>query len=283
MLFFQPQKNSSEFGEESLCIYGPPGNGGKDWVLQHYPGIIDVTDCMDVLDRIPKTHWILFDGDIEETDVLIKRPRTIILSRHPVSGCGQYKEFRRTERTLFGTQDTFIDAPAEFVFQNMETDRPSYIDMMDTCIGEHGNNMGLIHENLTSAEMMPIEDIANALDSLGYAVELDTEMYKGNWDLYNYYSLFAYCIPCHIVKGRSRTQRAASMWTKYLNMCMKQKRLKDLNLDIDTLDLLKLGVLHGQNLGGLTRTQLDMVKCADFYKRIKTKALQALKKSAVDA
>lgn len=257
-----------------LCVFG---KSQLKWVTETFPEAVDITECdADFIDRIPKTLWVVSEN-VEHLDFIRARENGIFMSPCKLDG---FKEYKETEliRVYDGRVDIFYDAPSQFIFENMETPKSSYISMIDKTVGEHGNNLGLIHENVIHADI-PMEKIAESLDTLAWANHIDMEMYKGNWDLYNYFSFFAYCIPCSIVNGKSKTRNNASMWTKYLNGCMKQKRLSDLGVDVDTVNVLRKYAEKGENVLNLSKTDIDTLKIGDFYGTLKQKMIQKLKKT----
>lgn len=264
--------------KKSTCVYGPHGSGKSTWVTQNFPGIIDVTDWdPEFIERLQITQWI-FSENPEHLETFKGRDTFVFVSTHRVDGFAEYHECHRA-RELFGEQDVTWNKPSTFIIDNLETQKESYVHMIDQCIGEHGNSLGIIHENIIYADMS-FEDISKALDSIVWANHIDIEMYKGNWDLYNYFNFFAYCVPCAIVRGRSTTRNTASMWTKYLIGCMKQKKFSEIGVDIDTLDLLRKYAERGENVMNLPRSDIDSLKIGDFYEKLKPRIIQKLKKNA---
>lgn len=270
------RKVSTENYTGPLCVYG---KSQLQWVTESFPNAVDITDWdSETMERITKSLWVLSENP-DHLSFVQSRPKSIFITQTKLEGFAEYKECVEPQRVLPGCQDIFYDTPSKFIFENMETSKPSYMSMVDKSVGEHGNNLGLLHENVIHADIT-LEEISEALDSLAWANHIDMEMYRGNWDLYNYFSFFAYCIPCSIVNGRSRTRNNASMWTKYLNGCMKQKKLSDLNVDMETLQVLRMYAEKGQNVLNLPSKELDTLKIGDFFKTLKQKTIQKLKKSA---
>lgn len=271
------RKKKSPYNGGRLFIWGPHGSGKTTWVKENFDYVeLEYDNAEDFMERLNPFTWLLIDNeDFDFPD----RDYTIYISlcdRNLPSNVHKI-EFKPRERTLYGTQDVFIDSK-DYIFENISTYRDSYVDMIDKCYGEHGNSMGLIHENLTNSSLNII-GLANVLSSLSEACIVDDKMYSGNWELFQIYNTLAYAYPCSIIKGSIKTNTPASMWTKFLNECMKRKKLKDMGIDHDEIWLLKEYGLIGENPKKLTRSEIDALKFADFYGKLKTKTIQKLKKS----
>jgi hypothetical protein len=116
------------------------------------------------------------------------------------------------------------------------------------CIGEslceHGYMWGVVQENYVDTPGETMDFYADIADHLSLAGGLDDKIYDGNWHLLPFFNLHAVMYPARMIDHRleAETLRPGSMWTKYQNMCMRQKKLKNIsqkNLDIDCLMLLR--------------------------------------------
>jgi hypothetical protein len=61
---------------------------------------------------------------------------------------------------------------------------------------------------------------------------------------------------------------------------MRQKKLKELKIDTEEIQLLREYALQGQNPIKLSKQNIDILKYGDFYGKIKHKHIQKLKNLA---
>jgi hypothetical protein len=271
------KKNKYKNGR--VFLWGPHGSGKTTWAKENFDCVeLEYDNVEDFIERLNPFAWLLVDN--EDVRDIPERDRTIYIAIKDrcVSSDVIKIEFAPREREQEGTQDIFID-PNEHIIKNITTQRESYIDMIDSCYGEHGNCMGIIHENLSQSSLS-ISETSNVLDSMSKAVLIDDMMYIGNWDLFKFFNVFAYVDTCSIINGSVSEIRPATMWTKFLNECMKRKKIKETRRDIDTLWLLKEYALRCENPEKLSSSDIDVLKYTDFYGKLKPRAVQKLKKQA---
>lgn len=106
--------------------------------------------------------------------------------------------------------------------------------LVDELYCEHGNIMGFVHENYTSA----VCDYADVMHSLSDASVFDEKMYGGAWELMPYFINSACAIPCALIDGSAKSTNQASLWTRHMNACMRKKQFKESQLDLDTVDFM---------------------------------------------
>ncbi len=271
------KKNKYKNGR--VFLWGPHGSGKTTWAKENFDCVeLDYDNVEDFIERLNPFAWLLVDN--EDVRDIPERDRTIYIAIKDrcVSSDVIKIEFAPREREHEGVQDVFID-PNEHIIKNITTQRESYIDMIDSCYGEHGNCMGIIHENLSQSSLS-IGETADVLDSMSKAVLIDDMMYVGNWDLFKFFNVFAYVDTCSIINGSVKEIRPATMWTKFLNECMKRKKIKESRRDIDTLWLLKEYALRSENPEKLSSSDIDVLKYTDFYGKLKPRVVQKLKKQA---
>jgi hypothetical protein len=274
----------------AVCVWGPYGCGKTTWVRENF----DVVDQVEQFSALPPHRWILIDNcdDPDQYQSLFTRPRTLFISTKPIDELHCYEFPNKTPiRTLFGQPDIFKES-RDVIIENLQSNLTTYTDMFHTCSGEHGNGMGLVHENFIHADAS-IGEMADVLDSLAWSDMVDYEMYRGKWDMFHLFNFFAYVTPCSIIRGRVAVGSVspATMWTKYLNGCMKEKRLAELrrisDLCIGRIDVIyTLGLLRDYAVSGLcmplqlSGTELDVLKYVDFYGKLKPRMISKLKKAA---
>lgn len=275
------RKKKSLYSSGRVFVFGPHGSGKTTWIKNNFDYVeldYDLT-LEEFTSRLDPYTWLLVDNEDFEFP---ERERTIYVSTRDMVTASDVQriECRPLERIFHGVQDSFMDTDA-YIFQNLHTRRESYIDMIDKCYGEHGNCIGIIHENVTSAEI-DMNTMAHVLDEISTATLVDDMMYKGNWDLFKIFNVFGYVIPCKLLNGSVKSRNAASMWTKFLNECMKRKKIREMRIHIDTLWLLKEYATVCQNPENLSSSNLDTLKYVDFLGRLKPKNIQRLKKACVE-
>lgn len=117
-------------------------------------------------------------------------------------------------------------------------------DFIGHHIPEHGHVMDMIHDNYIDGNPEHFNEI---LDCLGIATIFDDKIYEGNWDLLPFFSIESCIRPAiyinHSVKGEIRP---GSMWTKYSNTCMREKKVRamssrvpGLHLDVDAFMVIR--------------------------------------------
>lgn len=278
------RKNSSIFEhiQGAVCVWGPYGCGKTTWVKDNFDVII-IEEPFGLVERVKPSQYILiddFDSSDKDFSKLFQRPRTIIISNKPIDGLYNY-EFpnKKSLRNLFGKRDIFVD-PKSYIHECLSTPMENYIDSIYKCSAEHGNGMGIVHENYYKC--LDINNCFSVVESLCLASELDTVIYKGQWDTTTlmFFNMAAYAFPFSIIQGNCKQIDSASLWTKYLNFCMKKKKLRESRIDIDRLHLLKEYAIREQNPENLSSSDLDLLKYVDFNNKLKIRVVQKLKKEA---
>ena len=195
-------------------------------------------------------------------------------------------EFEGHERDIFETPKSFIYS---LLCKGGTNQVGAY---MASHIHEHGYVWGVVQENYVDVPDKPMEFYADVADSISIAGIIDNRIYNGSWDLVPMFNLHACLIPAHQI-GHSLDAgvlRPGSMWTKYQNFCMRNKRLKTIvlknfprNVTIDTLMLIRDYCIQGDTEVireyKFDKSDLDILNHLAIVKKIKTKTLSSLKKS----
>jgi hypothetical protein len=191
-------------------------------------------------------------------------------------------QFEGCERDLFET-------PRDFIYSLLCKGGQNQVGAhMASHIHEHGYVWGVVQENYVDTQNKPLEFYAEVADSLSYAGVLDDKIYNGSWDLIPFFNLHACLIPASKIDHGlvAEKLRPGSMWTKYQNFCMRNKKLKTLfqkKLDVDALMVLRDYCQNGDvtmlKEYGFEKSDLDILNHLAIVKKIKTKTLSSLKKS----
>ena len=244
---------------------------------------IDYDDPVEFMSRVPKNRWVLIDNfdalDSKLFSTWFTRPCTVYISNKPIDGLINREHVNKKNlRNLFGDRDIHMD-PKDYLINQLKTKMDPF-DAIHKCGAEHGNGVGIIFENYSS--VCSLDETIELLDSLSLASVLDQRIYAGQWDYetLKYFNFFAFTKPLGIINGRITGEIAsATIWSKFLNVCMKRKKLKEAGFDVYTVELIREYAIHEQNPLGLT-SEIDILKIGDLTGRLKAKTIQKLKKCA---
>ena len=161
--------------------------------------------------------------------------------------------------------------------------KESTSEFLDRVMFEHGNTLGLIHENYVDY-VSSCECMANITDSFSFADMIDTDIYTEiSWNLVTYFNVSSCLIPAVLIRkdnaNTKKTQlRPGSIWTKYSNTCMKANRLKRLKVNRDCIELC-VKYINNENFSVNTfdSYDLDTLNQLSLSEKIKPKILSKLK------
>jgi hypothetical protein len=88
---------------------------------------------------------------------------------------------------------------------------------------EHGNMLGLIHQNYSNAA---VSNLISITESLSLSDVIDTKLYEGDWHLLPYFFVEGIISTTFHIGHTAETIQPASIWTKDLNMRMRDKKLR---------------------------------------------------------
>lgn len=153
----------------------------------------------------------------------------------------------------------------------------STVKFIDRYLSEHGNTLGIIHENYPGFIGDDLESLVNISHSLSDSVIIDEKIYSEiSWDLMPFFNVSACIIPCCWIEPQKQTLRPGSIWTKYSNMCMKKNRLKKLKIPLEYINLWVSRANSGEKIP-FDSYDLDSINQLSLSK-IKPKILNTLKK-----
>lgn len=104
------------------------------------------------------------------------------------------------------------------------TRRPG--NLMGEYLDEHGNMLGMIQENYVNS---PNVDTIQVTEALSNADIIDCRIYEGNWDSMCYFYNEGILIPSFHIGHTLNEIRTASIWTKSLNIRMREKKIREMN------------------------------------------------------
>jgi len=265
----------------AVCVWGPYGCGKTTWVKEQLkPLEIDYDDPEEFMARVG-TRWVLVDNfEALDPKVFCKwyaRPMTVYISARPIEEihCHEHTN-KKNLRDLFGARDIHMD-PKDYLVMQM-TSKCDPLDAIHKCGSEHGNGLGIIFANYQS--VCSLDEAVELMDSLSIATLIDQRIYRGNWDYETrkYFNFHSFTVPLSIIKGRTGEVTSATLWTKFLNECMKRKKLREAGLDHDSVEVARAYAIREQNPLDLDSSQLDALKIGDLTNKLKAKTVQKLKK-----
>ena len=234
-----------------VCLHGPVGSGKTTWAKNHLDYIeIDEEQLkskevsLALIDRIKtlKRHILIdnYDGmsNLPGAPLFLKpvtKCCTFLISNKPIVGVTNREINVCSRPVLFNHLDDFSE-PIQIVHRHMTSQIPR-MELIDKIHCEHGNMIGYVHENYTSADST-LEDACKILHSMSDASMVDCHMYDGNWELMPFFVNSACAIPCNILNGRVTSKKQASAWTKHMNTCMRLKQFKESRLNLDVVDFM---------------------------------------------
>jgi len=203
-------------------------------------------------------------------------------------------DLRRVKQSLTFTSDARDDfiGPRDFIISLVSrsgTENPA--EYIGHPIQEPGNIASILHENYPDSKGQ-LETISNYL-SMSDVIE--SRVYAGDWELISYFNLWGCILPAtEIAHTLSNKLRPGSTWTKYQNMCMRQKKIQLIstkiphcNLDIDGLLLIRSQIEKGDFENflyyELEPSDIDILNHLSPQNKLKAKAISSLKKQCVEA
>jgi len=157
------------------------------------------------------------------------------------------------------------------------------------CSHEPGNMVSILQENYVDAKGI---DYAAVADEISQSDMYENKMYEGDWHLMPYYTLHGCIIPAVAIghKLNPGRMRPGSSWTKHQNMCMRNKKLKNITnrfpdkyIDYDTLLLLrKMGEVGNYDILKEYRIEpkdIDVLNHLSPFHKLSSKVVQVMKKA----
>jgi len=250
--------------DKVIIIGNSPSKKLNNMVIYEYP-----TKTLEELIEIAKLYQVT-DLDI------IKRSKGDI--RYIISSIGD-------EKDVFWTPKDFVKS---MICRGGKRYARDYIGQM---IEEHGHVMDMLFDNYIDSSAEPTK----VLECFSIADIYDGVIYSGNWNLLPYFSIESCIYPSHLINHSVKGDiRPGSVWTKYSNMCMRRKKVKDMttrvarhHLDIDALMLFRDYFEKG--LGKefikeyqLHKTDFDVLNHLCLKRKLKPSLVTALKKHCLE-
>ena len=187
-----------------------------------------------------------------------------------------------------GDRDVF-ESPKNFIYGLLcHGGEDEVYDNIGESLCEHGYMWGVVQENYVDTPGENMEFYARVAEHLSTAGILDETIYHGNWHLLPFFNLHAVLYPAQMVGHRLDAEklRPGSMWTKYQNMCMRQKKFRNIvkkNLDINGLMVIRDYCQNGDatmlRQYNFDSQDLDIMNHLAIVNKIKPRIMTQLKKT----
>lgn len=149
----------------------------------------------------------------------------------------------------FSDSKDIFKTPKEFVYDLVCSDVKYPEKDILSCLGkiqEHGYTWGIIHENyLDSPNVENCHD--EIADWMSMADVLDSIIYNNNWNILDYFNLYAIIMPAIKINHSLLTtnMRPGSAWTKYSNFKMRMARFKSMRIPLESVGVHQMYLHEG--------------------------------------
>lgn len=207
--------------------------------------------------------------------------------------CGNVRNFLYSIN--FSDSRDIFQTPRDFVCDLLCESNVNISNYFCASIPEHGYTWDIVHENYPDSKNANIEYISECMSQSDV---LDTEIYKGTWELIPVFSTVSTIMPAfQLNHSLDRSViRSGSAWSKFGNFKMRDMKYRSMSnrttfkMDIDTLMLIKTYIQLDREKAleickayKLTSSDMDVINHLALINKLKSKELQSIKKSLKDA
>ena len=201
-------------------------------------------------------------------------------------------DLRWVFRSLEFTSDARDDfcSPKEFVTDLVSVhSKVNPADFIGHPVSEPGNIASILNANYVDGPKNKI-DLALISNYFSQADIIEDAVFSGSWDLLPYFNIFGCILPAMAIGHTLKPPlKPGATWTKYQNMCMRNKKIKSmshrvprLDLDVDGLLLLRDHAEAGNyeilREYGLQAQDVDVMSHLSPVRKLKPKTLSTIKK-----
>ena len=148
----------------------------------------------------------------------------------------------------------------------------------------------ILNANYVEAPVKSRLDLALIADYFSQADVIEDRVFSGSWDLLPYFNLFGCILPAVAIGHTLKPPlKPGSTWTKYQNICMRNKKIKlmsrrvpRMDLDLDALMLLRDRAEAGDyeilREYGIQPQDVDVMSHLSPLRKLKPKTLSTIKK-----
>ena len=187
------------------------------------------------------------------------------------------------------TRDDF-NSPREFVTDLVSVwTKNNPVKFIGHPVCEPGNMASILNANYIDGPKNKL-DFALIADYFSQADVIEDAVFAGAWELLPYFNLFGCVLPAVAIGHTLKPPlKPGSSWTKYQNICMRNKKIKAmshrvprLDLDLDALMLLRDKAEAGDyellKEYGIQPQDVDVMSHLSPLRKLKPKALSTIKK-----
>jgi hypothetical protein len=201
-------------------------------------------------------------------------------------------DLRRVFMSLEINSDTRDDfnSPREFVTDLVSVwTKTNPVKFIGHPVCEPGNMASILNANYIDGPKNKL-DFALIADYFSQADVIEDAVFAGGWELLPYFNLFGCVLPAVAIGHTLKPPlKPGSSWTKYQNICMRNKKIKAmshrvprLDLDLDALMLLRDKAEAGDyellKEYGIQPQDVDVMSHLSPLRKLKPKALSTIKK-----
>ena len=183
-----------------------------------------------------------------------------------------------------------FNSPREFVTDLVSVwSKTNPAKFIGAPVCEPGNMASILNANYVDGPKNKL-DLALIADYFSQADVIEDAVFSGSWDLLPYFNLFGCILPAVAIGHTLKPPlKPGSTWTKYQNICMRNKKIKSmshrvprLDLDLDALLLLRDRAEAGDyeilREYGIQPQDVDVMSHLSPLRKLKPKTLSTIKK-----
>jgi hypothetical protein len=187
------------------------------------------------------------------------------------------------------TRDDF-NSPREFVSSLVSMySQVNPVKFIGHPVCEPGNMASILNANYIDGPKNKL-DFALIADYFSHADVIEDAVFSGSWDLLPYFNLFGCILPAVAIGHTLKPPlKPGSSWTKYQNICMRNKKIKAMSHRVPRLDLDLDGLLLLRDMAeagdcellkeyGIQPQDVDVMSHLSPLRKLKPKALSTIKK-----
>jgi len=187
------------------------------------------------------------------------------------------------------SRDDF-NSPREFVTDLVSVwSKVNPVQFIGHPVCEPGNMASILNANYVDGPKARL-DFALIADYFSQADVIEDSVFSGSWDLLPYFNLFGCILPAVAIGHTLKPPlKPGSTWTKYQNICMRNKKIKSMShrvprmdLDLDALMLMRDMAEDGNydilREYGIQPQDVDVMSHLSPLRKLKPKALSTIKK-----
>jgi hypothetical protein len=183
-----------------------------------------------------------------------------------------------------------FNSPREFVTDLVSVySKVNPVKFIGHPVCEPGNMASILNANYIDGPKNKL-DLALIADYFSQADVIEDSVFSGSWELLPYFNLLGCILPAVAIGHTLKPPlKPGASWTKYQNICMRNKKIKAmshrvprLDLDVDALMLLRAKAEAGDyellREYGIQPQDIDVMSHLSPLRKLKPKALNTIKK-----